>query len=110
MKENSTRSYTPLYSKLTRVAKSSYVVASDEGIIFSTISAELTNLKVAEACGLPPNTRKWSGTEPYAWIYENIWEVEGYIDFGQGTSKWYPKDKLQKLIRRYVRQLKSKTK
>lgn len=110
MNEDNTRSYTPLYSKLARVPKSSYVVASDEGVIFSTISAELTAMKIAEVCGLPPNTKKWSGTDPYAWIYKNIGEVGEYIDFGPTTSKWYPKDKLQKLIRKYVRQLKSKTK
>jgi len=107
---NETRSYIPLYQKLARVPKSAFVVATVEGVIFSTISAELSAMGVAEVCGLPPNTKKWTGTEPYDWVSENIEEVGSYIDFGKGTSKWYPKDKLQKLIRRFIRMEKAKTK
>lgn len=92
--------YAPLYSKIRRVSKADAVIKIG-AVEYSTVSQELVNLKVATKCGLPANTQRWSDTPIYHWIMENVSELENYIDFGKGTSKYFPKSKLRALIRKY---------
>lgn len=92
--------YAPLYSKARRVSKADAVIKIGS-VEYSTISQELVNLKVATKCELPANTQRWSSTSIYQWVMENVSELDNYIDFGKGTSKYFPKAKLRSLIRKY---------
>lgn len=92
-------------SVLRQVPKAEAVITF-EGVEYSTITQELVAMKVASKLGLAPNKVRWSDSHIYFWIKENAEELGTFIAIGNpGSAHYFPKKKLQKLIRRYLKEV-----